>query len=499
MKRFISALAALFFLVVIPGCNLLSKNEDTSSPDESHSGTSETTKKRTSGAFTLAYNSQDSLNPYKVKTAINLELCSLLYDGLTKIDIDMMPINILAASVESPDPLTLIAELQPNAKFSDGSKITSDEVVSSYLLARTSGYKVLLSNIKSAQPDGNRKIVFKLKTPDPNAAACLSFPVIKNGTSSKPIGSGRYIFDDEESPVLRANPHHSAKPANKTIRLIDIPNDEAMIYALASGSLSYYYTDLSGGVIPKTSGANINVPLNSLVFIGVNSKKTALSKKEVRLALSLSINRENICASAFAGRARAALTPFNPGWASAAEIKGLESKENINAAVAQLELAGYNNKNTADAVPKLELLVSKENSFRIASADLLKAQFEKTGFRISIKKLAHSEIIKKLKSGDFDLYIGEIKLPVNMSLHPFLTSGGSASYGIKTTGGASKAYNKYLSGEMTLQEFTDVFSKDIPFIPLCWRFGMASYNRALTGVSATDSDVYYGIENWIFN
>ena len=120
MKRFISALAALFFLVVIPGCNLLSKNEDTSSPDESHSGTSETTKKRTSGAFTLAYNSQDSLNPYKVKTAINLELCSLFVRRTDKIDIDMMQ-SIFSPRLSRSRSARLL-RIAPNAKFSDGSR-----------------------------------------------------------------------------------------------------------------------------------------------------------------------------------------------------------------------------------------------------------------------------------------------------------------------------------------------------------------------------------------
>lgn len=497
MTRITVIFAALIVLLGTTGCNFFENNTDETSSQPTESSSTSANQK-TPGVFSLSYSSQDSLNPFEAETAVNLEICSLLYDGLTKLDDRMMPKNSLASSVDRTSPLTLTAVLRSGVKFSDGSSVTASDVVSSFSMARKSqNYKVLLSNIKSAKAETDKKIVFVLNSPDPNAAACLSFPVIKEGTASKPIGSGRYYFKDNDSPVLKPNSRNGIKPKIQAIHLLDIPDGDAMRYALESGNISYYFTDLAGGRIPQTSSASISVPLNSLVFVGVNSSRSDLSKKEVRLALSLSINRDNLCASAFAGRARAAVSPFNPSWAIVSKINGFKSKENIEAAVAQLELAGYNDKSTVDNVLTLELLVGKENSFRIASAELFKKQLAKSGIKINVAKLSHSDLVKRLKSRKFDLYIGEIKLPINMSLEPFLTSGGSASYGIKTRGESAEAYSEYMAGDLTLQEFVDVFSADVPFIPLCWRNGMAAFNRALSGVTATEYDVYYGLENWV--
>ena len=85
-----------------------------------------------------------------------------------------------------------------------------------------------------------------------------------------------------------------------------------------------------------------------------------------------------------------------------------------------------------------------------------------------------------------------------MSLKPVLARDGSAAYGVNRSGEAAAAYSKYLNGEIDMQQFTDVFTKDVPFIPLCWRNGIAAYNRSLSKVAATAFCAYYGIENWTY-
>jgi peptide/nickel transport system substrate-binding protein len=147
----------------------------------------------------------------------------------------------------------------------------------------------------------------------------------------------------------------------------------------------------------------------------------------------------------------------------------------------------------------LELLVGIENSFRVASAELIKYQFARVGIDLKVTELSHTDLLKRIKSGKFDLYIGEIRLSANMSLSPIFSRGGNASYGIKTQGKSAEAYSNYLAGELNMQQFTDVFTEDVPFIPLCWRNGIAAYNRSLSGVTATAFNAYYGIENWTYS
>ncbi len=441
--------------------------------------------------FTLAYDSSDTLNPYTAETFVNLELCSLIYDGLTKFDNTLKAKPMIASKIKAPSKTTLVAQLNKNIRFSDGSAVTVKDVIASFSLAKNStNYKVLLSNIKSAKADNDENIVFELASPDINAQSCLSFPIIKQGKNNiQPVGTGLYVFASGDTPHLKANTHREPKPNIDKIGLLDCPDSDAMHYALESGKISYFFSDLANGNIPRTSNASIKVQLNSLVFIGINSKHSALAKAEVREALSIAINRSEICSVAFAGRARPASTPFNHAWV---KLKGFKSSENITKAVAQLGQSGYNNKSA------LKLLVCEENGFRLATAEILVSQFERAGVSLDIEKLSFKEFLKQIKAGNFDLYLGEIRLPADMSLRHFFTKGASASYGINVNTDSADAYFKYLSDEMPIQEFTDIFIKDMPFIPLCWRDGMAAYNRRLTGVTPTAFNIFYGFEKWVF-
>ena len=93
------------------------------------------------------------------------------------------------------------------------------------------------------------------------------------------------------------------------------------------------------------------------------------------------------------------------------------------------------------------------------------------------------------------LYLGEIRLTGDMNLRPLL-AGGSASYGIQAAGAGAAAYGQYLAGGKTLAEFVEAFVQDVPYIPLCWRKGLAAYSRTMSHITPNASDIYYGIESW---
>ena len=498
MKRpgTLAALLLLTSAALLAGCSTLPKSYYEHSEPESipSSGASEPETPETKD-FALCYSSGDSLNPFAARTRSNLELAPLLYQGLTVLDAEWTPQPALASSV-SVSGNTVTAAIREDAVFSDGSAVTAADAAASFQLAKASdNYKVLLKNVESAAA-GNGTVTFTLSSPDPNAAACLSFPVIKSGTADSPVGSGPYVYKTGDEPFLEANPHADS-PSLPVIRLKDYPNGDATIRGLESGAISFYFDDLSSGDIPRTSSANINVPLNTLVFLGINSGKAGLSSPAVRGALSTAISRTDLASNAFAGRAQPAVAPFSKQWKVAVELKGFDANENIAVAVAQLEQAGYNN---TDGNPlSVELLVSEGNSFRAAAAELLQQQLAKAGVSVTVVSLPFEEYGERLKSGDFTLYLGEIRLPANMALWPFFTSGGPAAYGINTSGITAAAYGEYLAGGKTLQEFIDAFTQDVPFIPLCWREGLAAYDRSLTGVAPTAFNAYYGIGGWSFS
>lgn len=445
--------------------------------------------------FALPYSKEDTLNPYAAATEVNVNLAGLLYDSLTVVDGAFMPQLSLAASVTPTDASHLTVTLRKDALFSDGTAVTVDDVKASFDTARKSErYKELLKNVSAATVDrASGAITFTLIKGDPNAAACLSFPVLKAGNNTTamgeaPLGGGLYVYTvDESGTYLAANPHHSKTPRYTTVQLRHLPNTESMYYGLSSGNITYYYNDLNSGEAPRVSGASGRVDMNALIYLGVNPARSALGDASVRQAFSLLIDRTTLASSACAGWAYAATLPFHPSWGGIKDIEPLFGKQDLAAAVEKLEIAEQKEW-------ELELIYSLDSGNRATLVDAVRTQLESAGIRVTVIPLAYEEYLTRLKNGQFDLHIGEIRLTANMDLDPLF--GGAACYGIDADGEAAEAYARYRAGEGTLQDFLTAFGEELPYIPLLWRCGFAGYDRRLLTVTPHGYDPYYGIADW---
>ena len=128
-------------------------------------------------------------------------------------------------------------------------------------------------------------------------------------------------------------------------------------------------------------------------------------------------------------------------------------------------------------------------------AELIRTQAKACGVAVTLQPLTEEEYREALEKGDYELYLGEIRLTADMSLRSLLLDKKTA-YGVASKSTAKAAYTAYLDGRGTLQDFLDAFGEDIPYIPLCYRGGVAAYDRRLTVVTPTGYDPYHGIAGW---
>ena len=489
MRRWICLLLTVLCVMSSVGC---AGRSDTSEPttDPSASTGSDSGSPST---FAVAYSAADTLNPYAAVTEVNVNLASLLYTGLFRLDSGFVPQMTLVQQYSQLDATHIQVTLS-GAVFSDGSPVGIQDVLASYRSARASAnYKVLLDNVISAEEEKGR-IVFTLRSPDPNALACLTFPIYKESTATEaagqaPLGTGPYVLTyEEDTASLTANPH-AATPHYDTIGLRDLPNAEKMFYGLTSGNITYYYNDLNTGDIPRVTGASAAVNMNALVFLGVNGSREGLRDSTVRRALSTLVDRKTLAAATYAGWARAATAPFHPAWSAMADIGGVADARDLASAVSMLDSVGYGTGRDRKKL-SLELIYSNEGSFRAAAAERLRSEFEGAGIQLTVTPLTYAEYQSRLAAGQYDLYIGEIRLTANMDLTPLW------QYGVDKNGEAVTAYTQYRAGEKTLAEFCEVFNEQMPYIPLCWRSAFAAYDRRLATVTPHGYDPYYGVENW---
>lgn len=495
MKKRFCLLLALLLALSLGGCDDLPDMTDTPTEETAEQTVEESTQQR---PFALAYSHDDTLNPFAAATEVNCQLTGLLYEGLMAVDESFVPQKRLAASAEQTDPTHLTVTLRKGAVFSDGSGVTPDDVVASFNEAKRSDrYRVLLTNVVSARVDGT-SVTFTLKAADPNATACLTFPIVKEDTltddpADGPVGSGVYKIKvaDGEARLIR-NGKHKDTPPYKSILLQHLPNTASRRHGLAGGDITYYFDDLSEGDAPQTSGASRTVEMNALVFMGVNGHSGKLKDAAVRRALSALLDRTVITRTAYAGRGVASASPFHPHWKTVAKFV-TDSPRDVGGAVSLLDEAQVTSDGGARL--ELELIYSTKRSDRAVVAEQIRTQLDEGGIAVTLTPLSEKEYRDRLRRGKYDLYVGEIRLTADHSLRPLLR-GGSASYGISASGAAATAYRQYLSGNKTAEEFMTAFATDMPYIPLCWRSGLAAYDRRLTALTPTGYDPYAGFAGW---
>lgn len=511
MKRALIILLCAF-LLCLSLCSCKKEPENLSQTDSTvPEQTTQTTPQSSVFKAVIGYYSSDSLNPYKTKSRTNQCIAPLVYDSLFKLNENYEALPSLAESIEL-DGKKVTVSLRSGLSFSDGNAITASDVAYSFVLAKSSPlYSSRLSNVASCT-DSADALIFTLSVPDVFVASCLDFPVIEKSSNSKgiPTGSGRYILKKQnKGHVLTASETSTSAEVmeQKEISLLDLGATENRIYLLRTGALSCFFDPDGKKSNQKTDAGVSKVMLNNLVFLGFNSENELLSDARVRRAIALLTDKDEISASAYDSMAQSAFCVFNPKFYAAQAFKTLETTADPVAAASLLEKCSLTLKSAASKVrltkdgerASFNLIVNKEDSRRVKAAKLIKSRLEKGGLAVEVSALAFDDYKTALENGDFDLYLGEVKLSSNMDLSPFFSSAGKAKHGIDLKSPLCDAYFDFKEGKIDISTFESVFEEEMCFLPLCYRMGAVYYSRPLSFEgSPTESDIYSNIYSWSF-
>ncbi|MDD6012623.1 MAG: ABC transporter substrate-binding protein [Oscillospiraceae bacterium] len=506
MKKIISLFICLTLLAAILTC--CSKD-----PAQQETTTEETTAEETTTAqtvaesvVTLGYYEGKSFNPFTTDSPTNRNLMSLVYDGLFAPDKGYTVEPLIAESYTNEGKM-LTVTLDGEALFSGGSVITPEDVVYSFNLAKKSDfYGERLSGIASASANVS-SVTFTLTREDIYIQNCLTFPIVKSGTgeSAVPTGSGRYVLTKKNGDYyLKANPNstHKEEMATKEISLVPITSDRGELYLLQTGDLTYFFDDMSSGEYVKISANTMRISLNQLVYLGINGSRSLMKDQNIKDAVSLCIDKRAVADSAYSSICRPSATVFNPNWEAAAPLNDSIPEPNTIKAQELLEKSGWKSSGNSyryqnNSRLEMTLLVNSENTPRVKCAGIIAQALRSAGIYVRVEKLAYDDYKSALRAGEYDLYIGEIKLTPNMNLEPFFTEGGSASFGIDTKSATATAYFDFKSGSIDISTFAQVFEIEKPFIPLLYRDAVAYYSRELSYEDTVNEyDLFKNIYSW---
>ncbi|MBN2232913.1 MAG: ABC transporter substrate-binding protein [Deltaproteobacteria bacterium] len=362
-----------------------------------------------------------TLDPRFVTDAYGSRLLPLLYNGLVTIDNTGAVVPDLAYSWSSDSrQLAWHFRLRDDAVFADGSPCRALDVKATLDFLRdpgngcpVAGGLEMIDNITVVSP---LEIGITLREPHAGFLYGLAADIVPAGTrgtaadGTPPPGTGPFMLADYRRGadiVLRLNPHyHGRPPAVSRLVFCVIPNDTTRILALRKGSV-----DLVQNAVPpyalKFFGRNpdfavVSRPGTGYKYIGYNLDDPVTGSRDVRRAISLAIDREQIITWTLKGQARPA-AGILPREHWAADPDAIPDTCDPDAAERLLDDAGFPRRPPDGRRFALTFKTStNQESYEIA--EIIKKQLARVGIDMTIIRYEWGTFFQDIKNGNFQLY-----------------------------------------------------------------------------------------------
>ena len=347
------------------------------------------------------------LNPILATDSASGQIADFIFSSLVKYDKYGHIIPDIAKSFKFISPIILEFELKNNIFWQDGHKVTTDDIIFTYnSIINPKNLTPLINNfkhIKKLEKISDKKIRVIYKYPYFKAleiwmSGILPYHIlkdekdlIKSKFNFNPIGTGRYKLENlkiSANITLKAFENfYIHKPNIDKINFQFIPDSGIEFLMLKNGKLDI--GSLTPIQVDRQLNKNfhknyqiINNPSFGYTYIGFNLKKKKFKNIEIRKAITLAIDKQEIIDILFFGYGKICNGPFLPN--SFAYNKNLKfNKFNPEKAKDILKKLGFNKNNPF----KFELITNANNKIRVYTAQIIQQQLKKVGIEMKIRVL----------------------------------------------------------------------------------------------------------------
>ncbi len=215
----------------------------------------------------------DTFNPFGINGIAPAGI-NLMHDSLMKMsmDEDFTQYGLIAQEVEvSPNRQVVTFQLNPKAKFSDNSSITTEDVLFSFETLKEKGlpiYRVYYQDVARVEVLDKHRIRFVLKKTDNRELPLIlgQLPILSKKywqnkdfaktTLEIPVGSGPYLIQEfqlNRSITYKRNPHYWAKDLNVNVGFYNFDeirydtylDSTVMVEAFRSGLLDLHVENVA--------------------------------------------------------------------------------------------------------------------------------------------------------------------------------------------------------------------------------------------------------------
>jgi peptide/nickel transport system substrate-binding protein len=392
--------------------------------------------------------------------------------------------------------------LRKDLKFSNGDPVTAKDVKFSIdralSLKADSGVFALLSTVDTVETQGDREVIFHLKTADATFPFKLSTPVAgivnpkdyekgKLRDGFQVDGSGPYTLESEVKnnvlvkAVFTKNPNYKGqlKVKNSKVEMRSFASADAMGTALNKGDIDLMTRTMTPAQITKLGNAtDTNIDLNEMAgleirYLAFNTDAPSVKSKAVREAMAQVIDRGELVAKVYGSQAEPlySLVPatitghsnsfFNKyGDPSVTKAKTIMSKASITTPV---KLTLHYTTDHYGTATKQEF-------------EVLKKQLNDSGlFDVSITGAAWDKFVPAERAGDYDVWgmgwfpdfpDADNYLAPFLDKDNFLKSPYTNKQIINNLIPESRREADRLTASKSLTDIQDIVANDVPLLPL---------------------------------
>ena len=435
-----------------------------------------------------------------------------VYNSLWSLDNTYNVIPELATGYEiSEDGLSITVPLNPLATWHDGEPVTSADVkytLEMIVSTPSSTASSLIAPIASVDTPDEHTAVLNLSQPSASVIGFLSWYGVfilpahiyegsdwsTNEANQSPVGSGPFKFvsyDAGSSVELEGNTaFFSEGPFLEKLIYQIIPDPNTQAQALQNGEVDFV-DGIPNTMVPTfDSDANFRVSgktYPSPLYIGFNFNSAPLDNVDVRRAIGMAIDRDQILATALGGYGMIE-NRFYPSVIEWASNPGSTAPAfDVDGANALLDEAGFPMDGDSRLSFRLHLFTGWQEA--TDTATVLKEQLAAIGISIELVLLEYAAWDEAVTAGDFDISLqGGFQGPDPANLNLRWGTEGS----LNRWGYSNPEFDALLAqGDAGLSQeerqpiyfaAQAILAEDLPAIPIALQTYFAAFTSRLRGV-----------------
>lgn len=482
------------------------------------------------------------LVPFLAGEASASELAGHIYNSLLTYDKDLnLVCEICVKYYILDNGKTILFTLKDGIRFSDGSPLTSADVLATYKAitnpaTRTpyAGDYLLVTHASAPTPS-----TFRVSYAQPFVPALASWagltilpkkvldetPDDINSTPLKttPLGSGPYQlvrWRRGQDVLLQTNPHSWQHPQIGQYYYRIIPDDDTQFMELKAGNLDIAglkplaYNRLTEAPWFTASYRKLRYLSNGYTYMGFNLNHPLFADKSVRQALSYAIDRQGIINAVLFGQGLPMAGVFKPGtWAYNESLTPYPY--NPQKARALLDAAGWRDTDgdgirDKNGTPfRFTVVTNQGNDARLKTAQIMQAFFRDVGVDMAIRVQEWSTFVSRtINQRDFDAILLGWSLSAEPDPYDIWHSSKTKPEEFNIVGFANpradqlmdKARYEFNQGKRKqyLDEFQSILHEEQPYLWLYAPYSLLAVHKRIVGISPTEAaGIGYNQPEWV--